>query len=175
MLAALLILNSQVMVHMDMIRAKTETAKREEMVRGLGSFIEGKSSIEDWWMGNDKQKTSQSADASPPNTRISNQWADSQYSRHHVEAIGKSDAAKKKSSEYDRSTILEIQSQIDMRGSQDSSGEPVKPINEDPKAKETSRQDSLSRSLCDVCLPLRDGFLLFGRSLSSWSMRPPKV
>lgn len=39
-----------IMEHMDGVRAKEEHRRAEQMVRGLGAYVEGKSSIMDWWM-----------------------------------------------------------------------------------------------------------------------------
>ncbi|KAK5139331.1 hypothetical protein LTR04_003666, partial [Oleoguttula sp. CCFEE 6159] len=39
-----------VMRHLEMVRAKEEHRRSGRMVRGLGSFIEGKATMRDWWL-----------------------------------------------------------------------------------------------------------------------------
>lgn len=41
-----------VMVHLDTSRAKAELRRCQQMVAGLGSFLAGRSSIQDWWIDN---------------------------------------------------------------------------------------------------------------------------
>lgn len=40
-----------VMLHLEMARARREYRRSEKMVRGIGSFVEGKSTLRDWWAG----------------------------------------------------------------------------------------------------------------------------
>ncbi|TKA61661.1 hypothetical protein B0A49_10128, partial [Cryomyces minteri] len=43
-------MSTTVMRHLEMVRAKEEHRRSGRMVRGLGSFVEGKTTIRDWWL-----------------------------------------------------------------------------------------------------------------------------
>lgn len=126
-----------VMLHLDMLRAQAESIKGERMVRGLGSFVEGKSSLEDWWMR---------ADMTPgiPTSPIPS-WANTQYSNHHEHSDATSYFGKPSSLES-LGVKLDIQESSSRRGSRVPSEEPLKPMTstEDPKAKKTSAQHSIA-------------------------------
>lgn len=51
-----------VMSHMECIRAKDEHRRAENMVRGLGAFVEGKSELVNWWMSDEAVKKGHNED-----------------------------------------------------------------------------------------------------------------
>lgn len=136
-------MSTTVMVHMDMLRAQSESIKGERMVRGLGSFVEGKSSLEDWWMNPDGQGSDQDQDFTDDSTSL---WADRQYSMHHDGLPGEAKNDEQSSSLADVRVRLDIEKPPSRRTSQASSTEAVKPttFHEDPKAKKTSATNNLA-------------------------------
>ncbi|GAB7356492.1 hypothetical protein MBLNU459_g7248t3 [Dothideomycetes sp. NU459] len=133
-----------VMVHMDMLRAKLESVKGERMVRGLGSFVEGKSSMDDWWMepsdGLARQSARTSAALSPG---FGHQWADKQYSMHHKTVSQDSETPTASAQPKSKGLSAKWDTKR-RRASRASSDDNVKPLRENPKAKQTSKQDTLS-------------------------------
>lgn len=133
---------------MEMLRAKSETVKGERMVRGLGSFVEGKASIDDWWM--DGHPPPQATNRLSPNATNStiHQWASKQYSMHHNPVSQKPNQSAERADEQDaqRDTgmLLHVESHHVDQSSDHAEEETVKPLSHNPKTKETEKQDTLS-------------------------------
>ncbi|CAD0107542.1 unnamed protein product [Aureobasidium uvarum] len=123
-----------VMIHLDMLRAQSESIKKERMVHGLGCFVEGKDTLGDWRPLGADLETPDQQDSSLP-------WADRQYSRHHDQPpdIKLSDE-KDFPSLSDVGVHLDIEKSPSRRGSHASSNASAQPSSsmEDPKAKKTS-------------------------------------
>lgn len=128
---------------MDMVRAKAETTKGEQMVHGLGSFVEGKSTIDEWWMSEDSRGRHVRRRPSSPAVGLEQEWADEQYYMHHPP----SKKCSNQETEERRTPpgfLLEVERQQARRASEAFSESPPKPFHENPKFKETSKQDTLS-------------------------------
>lgn len=137
-----------VMVHMDFLRAKAESVKGERMVRGLGSFVEGKSSMDDWWMEPTNALTRENTPASSAlSPEATQQWASKQYDMHHKTAaqdrksLTGSPHRKQQGSGGKWKPESHSERRLSDRAGSDGA---VKPLSEDPKAKKTERQDTLS-------------------------------
>jgi signal transduction histidine kinase len=127
-----------VMIHLDMLRAQSESIKGERMVHGLGSFVEGKHSLGNWEaLGADLD----APDVYPDSTL---QWADRQYSRHHDQPPDiQQNGQKVFPSLTDVGISLDVDKPPSRRASHASS--PQRPsAEEDPKAKKTSPSDHLA-------------------------------
>lgn len=125
-----------VMIHLDMLRAQSESIKGERMVHGLGCFVEGKHSLGDWKaLGTDLEAPDIQRD-SPL------RWADRQYARHHNQTPdGQQDGQEGSPSPTD----VGISVDVDKSPSRRTSNAPPQPsAEEDPKAKKTSPTDHLA-------------------------------
>lgn len=136
------------MVHVDMVRAKSENVKGEKMVRGLGSFVEGKDTVEDWWMGNESSRSRATpVQALEPSFTSSYDWAKEQYSMHHSGSLQDQENPGDPFSAQDIGVAFHAAEQ-DERSmpSRTASDETVKPIDKhpNPHLNETSKQDTLS-------------------------------
>lgn len=137
---------------MEMVRSSSEVIKGETLVRGLGSFVEGKASISEWWMDPDQEDNTPSSHT--PNTEKSSskkskqysgrnsKWARQQYSLHHADTEHNPRYAHDQDRDEDEDNIFTTQSHDDTIRS-DSEDE-VKPISENPRSADTSKQDTLS-------------------------------
>ncbi|KAL1306184.1 hypothetical protein AAFC00_004286 [Neodothiora populina] len=132
-------MSTTIMVHMDMLRAKSETVKGERMVRGLGSFVEGKASIDDWWMG-PETSASPSDEESPKAASQAHSWANKQYSTHH-KAMPIPPAVREKLTQ-DPAMVFRFDTNEEKEDEE--ADDEVKPTTEDYRSKETEKQDTLA-------------------------------
>jgi signal transduction histidine kinase/CheY-like chemotaxis protein len=124
-----------VMIHLDMLRAQSESIKGERMVHGLGSFVEGKHSLGDW------EATGADLDTSDVHRDSALRWADRQYSRHHDQPPDLEQNGQK-----GFPSLTDVGISLDIEKSRASSNaSPKQPsVGEDPKAKKTSPTDHLA-------------------------------
>lgn len=129
-----------VMIHLDMLRAQSESIKGERMVHGLGCFVEGKHSLGDW--------EASGADLVTPDVDQDPllRWADQQYSRHHDQhPDSQQNGQKGFPSLTDVGLSLDVEKSPSRPASHASSNASQHaPAEEDPKAKKTSPSDHLA-------------------------------
>lgn len=133
---------------MDMLRANKDIIKGERLVRGLGSFVEGKANIDDWWMSPDAENA-HTPDTEPVNSDTlqrtfgqSHKWASDQYSMHHDDTGKDSPASPKHASARESSMLFDTNVHDDDPDSDPESD--IKPVNEQPRNNDTAKQDTLS-------------------------------
>ena len=128
-----------IMVHLERTRASEASLRSERMLRGLGSFVEGNFSVQDWWM-----QAGNAQDTQSETLLQSEQWSEEQFASHNYKGVAvPADIGRKPSAAIsdDHREILMSSNEGRMKSSRSSSEASVRPLNHDPVAdKQTSNK-----------------------------------
>lgn len=75
------------MAHLEMVRVQAEHQRSQYMIRGLGSFIEGNSSLDDWWLSVSNRKTTRRGSLMLPESVQQPRERSSQRPQHPGSAV----------------------------------------------------------------------------------------
>lgn len=129
-----------VMMHLEMVRAREEKKRGESMVRGLGSFVEGRDSLWQWRVQPNVRRKQDEGRQS---------WYEQQYAMQRLQGMSSKlpDTANTTDAKRDRFSQLKKESSRDdgerLELERESSHGSIQPLHQDPKvsSQTTNKQD----------------------------------